>query len=219
MMRRTLPTATLLLMAMILAGCSSLYFNTMEKLGKPKREILVSRVQDARDGQEEAKEQFASALEQFKAVLDYDGGDLEAQYRTLNKEYERSRDKADTVRKRIDSIETVAKALFREWEAELNQYESAELRRASEQSLAETRRDYDQLIAAMRRAEERMYPVLAAFSDQVLFLKHNLNARAIASLEGNLAGIQSDVEALIREMEKSINEANQFIDGLTVEKK
>ena len=35
-----------------------------------------------------------------------------------------------------------------------------------------------------------MKPVLAAFHDQVLVLKHNLNARAIASLEGTAVTLQ-----------------------------
>lgn len=57
----------------------------------------------------------------------------------------------------------------------------------------------------------------AAFYDQVLFLKHNLNARAIASLKGNVASIESDIAVLIREMEASIREANRFIDAMNVE--
>jgi hypothetical protein len=48
----------------------------------------------------------------------------------------------------------------------------------------------------------------------VLFLKHNLNAQAIASLEGNLATMQTDVTALIAEMEASINEADAFVAGM-----
>lgn len=59
--------------------------------------------------------------------------------------------------------------------------------------------------------------MLSAFQDQVLFLKHNLNARAIASLKGNLAAIESDIAVLIREMETSIREANRFIDAMRLE--
>ncbi len=76
---------------------------------------------------------------------------------------------------------------------------------------------YGQLIRAMKRAEAKMAPVLAAFHDQVLFFKHNLNAQAIASLKGNLASIESDIAVLIREMEASIREANRFIDAMNVE--
>lgn len=200
--------------SLTMSGCSSMYYNTMETFGKHKRDILADRVVDARDEQEEAKEEFADALQQFKAVLNFEGGKLEQNYNKLNSEYEDCRDRAESVRDRIDSIEDVATALFKEWEKELDDYKSAELRRSSERQLRATRAKYDNLITAMRRVEQKMDPVLDAFHDQVLFLKHNLNAQAIASLEGNLAGIQQDVDILIAEMEQSIAEANAFLDEM-----
>jgi len=66
----------------------------------------------------------------------------------------------------------------------------------------------------MERAESKLEPVLAVFKDQVLYLKHNLNARAISSLKNELSGIKTDVSTLINAMEKSINEANTFINSM-----
>jgi len=48
----------------------------------------------------------------------------------------------------------------------------------------------------------------------VLFLKHNLNARAVSSLQQNATQIQSDVKNLVREMETSITEANAIIEQM-----
>ena len=42
-------------------------------------------------------------------------------------------------------------------------------------------------------------------------MKHNLNAKAIASLKGELDAVESDVTSLIIAMEDSINEADAFI--------
>jgi hypothetical protein len=111
-------------------------------------------------------------------------------------------------------VEEVAEHLFEEWEAELTQYTNKSLRRNSERQLKQTRKKYTQLIGAMKRAEKKIAPVLSAFHDQVLFLKHNLNAKAVASLQGELASIESDVASLIKEMEASINEANSFITSI-----
>jgi hypothetical protein len=189
----------------------------MEKFGVHKREILVDRVEEARDSQEAAKQQFASALEEFSAVLDFTGGDLEAQYAKLDREYRRSKDKAEAVSDRIAAVERVAKALFKEWAEELEQYGNPNLRAASEDKLRQTQAGYEQLIAAMKRAERRIQPVLTALHDQVLFLKHNLNAQAVGSLRAELAVVEADVARLIREMESSISEANEFIQRMTVE--
>ena len=192
-------------------ACESTYYKTMETMGYHKRDIMVDRVQDARDAQEEAKDQFESALEQFSTVLNFQGGDLEEKYDRLKSEYEASEEKAQSVRLRIDEVEDVAEDLFDEWQEELNQYTSSSLRKSSARKLAETKRQYAQLIGAMKRAERKIDPVLNAFRDQVLYLKHNLNAQAIASLQSELVSIESDVARLIKEMDASIREANEFI--------
>jgi hypothetical protein len=70
----------------------------------------------------------------------------------------------------------------------------------------------------MDRAAARMDPVLAVLHDQVLFLKHNLNASALGSLEGTSTSLQKDVDMLISEMQVAIAEANRFIGELTAAK-
>lgn len=197
-----------------LAGCQSAYYSAMEKAGIHKRDILVDRVEDAKDTQQEAKEQFQSALEKFKSVRQFDGGELEAIYNDLNDEFERSQDFADQINSRIESIEDVSEALFTEWQGELEQYSNASLKSKSAAQLSETRRQYEKLIRAMRKAQASVEPVLTIFRDQVLFLKHNLNARAIQSLKGELGTIESNVGRLINEMNRSIDEANRFIETM-----
>lgn len=194
-----------------LSGCSSAEIAVKESLGYAKREQLVDRVENARDGQEEAKEQFESALEEFLSVTGVQTGELEKKYKAIKSAHERCEDRAESVRSRIRDVERVAGALFKEWEAELEQYGSEELRAASRRQLNETRVRYGTLVGSMKEAASKMDPVLAAFKDQVLFMKHNLNARAIASLQETSGQIRADVRTLVAEMEHAINEANAFI--------
>jgi hypothetical protein len=195
-------------------GCQSVYYDAMEKIGYHKRDLMVSNVEKARDAQQEAKEQFTSALDRFTTVLNVKGGELQDKYDTLNAEYEKSEAKAKAVRDRIASVEDVSTALFKEWEAELKEYSSASLRQNSQKKLTHTRTQYAQLIKAMKRAETKMDPVLAKFKDQVLFLKHNLNAQAIASLKSELVSVEGNISSLIKEMETSIKEADSFIASM-----
>lgn len=205
---------TLILAVCVLGGCQKTYYAAMEKAGYHKRDIMVSRVEKARDAQQDAKEQFQSALERFTALTSFNGGELEERYNKLNADYERSVSRAEAVRERIDAVEDVAEALFDEWETEIGQYSSASLRQSSQDKLVRTRQQYQRMIEAMRRAESRIEPVLAAFRDQVLFLKHNLNAQALASLHSELTAVETDVTTLVREMEKSIAEADLFIANM-----
>jgi hypothetical protein len=198
----------------LLASCTTAYYRALETVGIEKRDILVDRVEEARDSQTDAKEQFTSALDRYRSVVNVDGGDLEQVYDRLAAEFERSEARALAVEERVAAVEAVAEDLFAEWEDEIGEYSDAGLRRQSQKLLTDTRTDYRRLIAAMRRAEAAIDPVLTLFRDQVLFLRHNLNARAIGSLETELADIERATANLIAEMERSIAEASRFIEAL-----
>lgn len=207
---RSVPFA----LALLLAGCSGAYYQAMEKIGFAKREILADRVEKTRAAQQEAKEQFADALQRFLAVTKADGGDLQRKYEQMSRDFQRSEDRAKEVRERIAAVEDVADALFQEWKQELRQYTNPTLRRDSERQLDATRRRYEALVTLMKRAADRMDPVIGTFRDQVLYLKHNLNARAIASLGQTQRTLEADISRLIADMETSIREAETFITDL-----
>ncbi len=209
-----LPVLLACLAAALTSACSTLYYETQEFFGNEKRDILSDKVADGRDDQLEAKEQFQTTLAAFKAATGFDGGDLESTYDLLNGELEDCESQAGDVRDRIEAIEDVAVDFFAEWEAEIELYNDADLRSRSRGLMSDSRRNYTTLITAMRKAESKMEPVLVVFRDQVRFLKHNLNAQAIASLQSNVVQIEGDVERLVADMEASIEEANAFIATL-----
>ncbi len=201
-------------LALLAGSCTSSYYGVMEKFGHAKRDILVDRVEDGRDAQQDAKQEFQSALDSFKSVTGLATGDLENLYTRLNGNYADCSDSVDSVKERIESIEVVAGDLFSEWKQEIREIQSPDQRAKSEAMRKETLRQYDDVIAAMKRAESKMQPVLVDFKDRVLFLKHNLNANAIASLKGDLSSIEGNVGDLIKEMEDSIAEAERFIGSM-----
>lgn len=199
------------------AGCRTIYYETMETLGTHKRDILLDRVDETRESQEEVKEQFQTTLERFSEVTGFGGADLRKAYDRFQAEFGGSEARAAEVSERIDAVVRVAEDLFGEWEEEMEDYTDSSLRRRSERQLRETRNRYDDLLATMRRAEARMKPVLDAFRDRVLFLKHNLNAQAIASLEGTTLELEEEIRLLIGEMNEAIREADLFIESMRVE--
>ena len=166
-----------------LGGCSELYYSSMKKLGKEKRDILVNRILDGKKAQEQAADQFKTALEAFVEVTRFDGGELEKSYKKLNRELERAEDRAKKVSDQIESIDKVARDLFKEWEKEIGEMSNGRLKTESSRLLSGSRSRHEQLIRQMQASEKKMQPVLTAFRDQVLFLKHNLNSKAIGSLK------------------------------------
>jgi hypothetical protein len=189
----------------------------MEKIGKEKRDILVQRIKDGRKDQAEAKEQFQSTLEAFQALTGFSGGDLEEVYKKLNSEYEKAAGRAKDVHNRIQSIEKVSTDMFNEWDKEIESMRDAALKSSSRRMRRDTEKRYDLLIARMKDTESKMDPVLAAFHDKVLFLKHNLNARAISSLKKTSLELDKNVASLVKDIESSITEADAFIAAMEKE--
>lgn len=184
----------------------------IDYMWKEPRDVLVDRVEDARDSQQEAAEEFRDALTEFKAVVNMPETELERQYNNLNSAFKRSKKAAEEINDRVDRVVTASNRLLDEWRTELDDYNDPALRRLAEQQFDQTRNHATRLIASMREIEDRMQPVLASFQDQVLYLKHNLNLSAIAALEGEARMIESNVDLLIADMNQSIAEANAFIN-------
>lgn len=215
--RPTSPMRNLILPALLiasLASCQSAYYAAMEKAGVHKREILVDRMAAAREDQVEAKEQIQTTYEAFQELTGFDGVGLEAIYEKLKSEYEDAKDEASDVSSRIDSVESVAGAMFDEWEDEINEITNADLRSKSLGLRKTAMKRYDNVLNAMHAAESKMAPVLESFNNHVLFLKHNLNAEAISSLKGTSMDIESDVAELIQSMQLSIDEADTFLQQM-----
>ncbi|EJG1636841.1 DUF2959 domain-containing protein [Vibrio alginolyticus] len=197
-----------------LTGCQSAYYSAMEQVGYHKRDIMVDRVEDAKESQQDAQEEFTSALEALSAITNFDGGELENVYNNINDKYEDSEKAAQDVRDRIAAIEDVSGALFDEWQDELELYSSAKLRRSSEQKLRETKASYKTMLSAMKRAEKKMTPVLDTLRDNTLHLKHNLNASAIGSLQGEFSSLEKDIQFAIKQMNEAIAESDKFLQKL-----
>ncbi|MEJ2619614.1 MAG: DUF2959 domain-containing protein [Candidatus Thiodiazotropha sp.] len=202
---------TITLLLVLFTGCSSVYYGTMEKVGYHKRDILVDRVEAAKDAQTDAQQQFKSALDQFASVISLEESDLKQAYDSLNHEFESSESAAQEVTERIDKVESVAEDLFEEWQEELELYENKKLKDASKQQLSKTKNRYRGMLKSMRDAEHTMQPVLNNFRDNVLYLKHNLNAQAIGSLRGEFGSLQADITNLINRMNQSIKRSDEFI--------
>ena len=198
----------------LVGGCRKTYYGALEKIGIEKRELLSRRVEKAKESQEDAQQEFKSALDEFKTVVGFQGGQLEAHYDRIRDAYDSAEARAKTVGERIEGVESVGRALFDEWEAELDEYEDAELRRKSAAKLEETRRRYEQLIRTMRRADARLDPVLRKLHDHALFLKHNLNAAALSSLKDEVPKLEAEVARLVKEMNAAVAEADRFLAEL-----
>jgi hypothetical protein len=199
----------------LVSGCTRSYYKAMATFGKEKRDILVSRVKDSKKEQQQAKEQIKTTMEKFQELTGFQGGSLEKNYKELNSQYEKAADSANKLHDRIDSIDRVSSDLFKEWQKEIDGMENKKLKQQSVDMLRQSRLQEVGYIKSMRVTESRMTPVITAFHDQVMFLKHNLNARAIGSLKGTSAKMSTDVDVLLTQLDGSMAQADALINSLS----
>jgi chromosome segregation ATPase len=204
-----------IVLCILLAGCTTAYYKTMQTLGKEKRDILIGRVKDAKKDQQQTKEQIKTTMQSFEELTGFQGGSLEKNYKRLNSDYESADAQARKLHDKVDSIDQVSKDLFREWQTEINEMGNAKLKTQSAVMLRNAKTRQAEYMRSMHRTEDQITPVLAAFHDQVLYLKHNLNARAIGSLKGTSASINTDVADLMQSIDGSMQEADRLISSLS----
>lgn len=186
-------------------------YSAYEFIGIEKRDLFKKDVQRVKGDQEKTGESYKDALEKLKDIYGLDGGNLEKQYRSLNSSYESAQKRSADVTTSIARLNTTANDLFAEWKNEIGQIGDAEMKKKSLAAREETLKKYQEFYAALKKSEKKMAPVLSRLKDQVLFLKHNLNAKAIAGLKTEAGKIQGDIELLLKDMNSSISQADEFM--------
>lgn len=186
----------------------------METLGYAKRDLLVERIQNTRDAQIDAKREFRTTADYLARVASTSNDQLEGEYYELKRQIRRSEQRARRMSDGIDSVDAVAQALFDDWKAETGQYKSSRLKEAAAAKKVAMERQYSQLARSMQRAESATTPVLLSFRDQLLFLENNLNSRAVISIKEELPDLQRDLDSMVAEVDRSINQATDFMSAL-----
>ncbi len=189
-------------------------YSAYEAVGFEKRDLFKREVSNVKEDQEDTGEAFKDALTRLKEIYNVDGGDLEKQHSKLKDSLDDAKEEAAELSARIRKVDEVANDLFEEWSEEISEIKTSDLRSKSTKQLTQTKRRYRELEEQLNRSEKKMAPVLAKLNDQVLFLKHNLNAKAIGGLKEEQGKIQADIKSLINEVNESTRQAEAFIETL-----
>jgi DUF2959 family protein len=211
---RRVVSLSLIVFSLLLSSCHSTYYKAMSTLGKEKRDILVSRIKDAKKDQDQTKQKLQTTMESFQALTGFKGGSLEKSYKRLNSDYESAASQANKLHDKIQSIDQVSNDLFKEWQGEINAMDNGKLKSQDSVMLRNAKVRQATYMRAMHQTEDQIAPVLKVFHDQVLFLKHNLNSRAIGSLKNTSAGLKNDVAGLMQSIDASSQEADKLISSL-----
>lgn len=201
---------TFLIGALLTSGCSTVYYTVWEKLGKEKRDLLLSKLSATREAQGELKEALESTAERIQKEYPFDVGNTGKAYDMLSADYETVNKRFENVKKQNSQVNTIAVDLFSEWEKEARGMSDPSLRKQSLQHLRESKESFSELSKHTKRSIDRVTPLLKKLDDHRLFRKHLLNAKATRSLEKSLRGLDPEIDSLKKDIEESIRSVREF---------
>jgi DNA repair exonuclease SbcCD ATPase subunit len=200
-------------MAAALFGCkSSTYYEAAETVGYEKREMLIDRLQEARDSQVGAKQQMQTALYTLRRIGSVPETELEDLHDDLATEVNRAKDQLDDLHDDIAAVESVARSLFDDWEDDLAKFENQEARNRSQEELRDTRKRHETLVAELRSSERKLQRIMPRLEDQARVLEHAEELGRSPSLTDDLDDVREEISTLIEELDDSIDRTQRFID-------
>jgi DNA repair ATPase RecN len=90
-------------------------------------------------------------------------------------------------RPKVDEMNTEAEAYFAAWKQSAAEISNADLRKRSEQRLADAQARFQKIAAAGKDAQRSFDTLMKDVKDQSTFLGHDLNANTIATLKPDAA--------------------------------
>jgi len=175
------------------------------------QEDLVDSVRAADEEAVEARTDFDAAFALYQRVTTPQAAELDDLADDFADAIESCRERFEDLATRRTKVDEEATTLFQGWNEELGRYSLELMREKSAAMLADTEKRTERVTKALERLQTRMEPVVKKLEDYALFFHHNLNPRAIATLEDTYKDFDAEYRALVSELEKTRAEITQFL--------
>ena len=154
---------------------------------------LVASVERVNSELDASKTKLLGAVQTLQKVTapDFKGDAVEG-HKELVRAIDDSEDQTDDLRKSVERMQAEAEPVFNQWTKDLEGYSNPEMRQRSQARLAAARERYDAVVAAVTPVLVECEAVNQTLGDHALFLKHDMNPAALAT-------IQDDVKKVAKE--------------------
>jgi hypothetical protein len=212
MLMPSIRATSLALLALVAGGCKSFGGSFLVFGGShAPQEDLVARARGAEKDIQEARADFAAASQLYQRLSSPQAVELEKLSGEFEDAVETCEDRAEDMADRIEAIREETVGLVKDWTEELARFSSDAVRKKSEAQMRDTEAYAQRLIAALERLQGRVQPVLLKLQDYELFFEHNLNARAIATLQDTYKDFDNEFRAFESELGKAQGEITAFL--------
>ncbi len=202
----------LVLMAMPRIAAAQIFGSDPESLKRTDK--LIERAEGTVKQAVSAREEIQKTLDSYNAVFKSDVKDVRDAYKSVEKGIERTEKQREAVKLAMDEMKTEADAYFASWTESLQQIESPDLRKRSEDRMAETRGHFNGVLGAVADARGQYEPFLKNLKDQWTYLGHDLNAEGIKSLKPDADKLNTQAGELFKKIDAGMKKAKDYIASL-----
>jgi len=199
--------------AVIIFGTATVGFAQDE--GVKQIQELIKKANAGVESINDTKAQLQKTMEAYNAVLAPDVKDRRDAYKKLQKEVNESEKKRAVVATRNGEMNVEAGKLFKTWEGSTAAIQDPELRKRSQDRLAQAKKRYSDIQANGQGAARLYTPFMKALQDQVTYLGHDLNAGAVASLKPEADKLNVQAKELYSAIDKTTAAATSNISQLS----
>jgi Mg2+ and Co2+ transporter CorA len=218
MRRRWLSLLSLVLLLPLLSlpivSCQTAGSGASIKSADPDFDVLETRIEQYREVQQAALQQFEATGQQLSGWSSHEVTDLQALYAATAQQDDASIEVAIEVSAAINSIEEAAEAAFKEWQIAVDLNSDAQLRAESQKRLGETRQRYADMLQVLRQCEAKTSSVLAALNSNEEYFKDHLDPGEVASRQPQLNALRNDVQSLVYRMNIALDSTEAFINSI-----
>jgi hypothetical protein len=164
-----------------------------------------------------AKLQLQKTMDAYNAVMAPEVKDRREAYKQLQKEMANTEKRRADVSTRSTKMNAEADKLFKSWQESTASIQSPDLRKRSEDRLKKTQDRFAELRQTGQNASSLYESFMKTMQDQVVYLGHDLNPGAVASLKPDADKLNAQAKDLYGAIDKITTAANTNISRLNSE--
>lgn len=208
----SVAAATLSLMLLPHSSEAQLFGSDPESLKRTDK--LIEKAETTVKSAMSTREEIQKTLASYNAMFKSADTEVRDAYKDVEKGIERTEKKREEVKKHIDEMKVESDAYFASWKQSLQQIQSPDLRKKSEERMAETHKHFDGVLASVEDGRGAYEPFLKSLKDQWTYLGHDLNAKGLESLKPDAEKLNSQSADLFKKIDSAMKKANEYIASL-----
>jgi len=182
--------------------------------GPEQTEKFVKTLEGTVKALGESRAQLQKTVATYNSITEMTAKDLKGAYKDLNKDVADSEKKVIDGRPKVDEMNTAAESYFAAWKASAAAISDPELRKRSEERLADAQARFAGIATAGKDTRQSFDTLMTDVKDQSTYLGHDLNASAIASLKPNAAKFNTRANTVFTKVDGVTKMFEEYITSL-----